>query len=151
MLKDEFDELVRLFEEGVQGHHVNLSDVFARSLQFFEHLKVEIANGTPEEKAEAMNMMADLYKHMTEETKKISERSGLSEDQLLAYADNPSNFTPDQWQMVQESKEKIAQAGSDLAKLIYDQGQVRPQDQEKKEGARSAPIKRSKRSQWLRS
>ena len=152
MLRDEFDRLVKLFEEGVEGKPINLNDIFSQSLQFFEHLKVQIASGTSDEKKEAMEMMTQLYTHMMEETKKISERSGLSEEQLIAYADNPANFTPDQWRAIQESKDKISRAGSDLAKVIYEQGPLKaPVEQGKDTKKPPGGGKKHKRSQWMRS
>src|SRR5260221_13496339 len=96
MLEDEYRRLIQLFEEASTGKSVNLEEVFKESLAFFEHLKVEIATGTPEDKQEAMRMMTELYKQMVGQTKKICETTGLSEEQLVAYAENPQNFTPDQ-------------------------------------------------------
>jgi hypothetical protein len=93
-------------------------------------------------------MMAEMYKQMIAETKKITERSGLSEEQLMSYAENPSNFTPEQWKQIQESRQKISEAGQDLSKVIQELSKggpiASPPAKEEKKG------KKSKKSQWMR-
>lgn len=142
MLKDDFDRLLKLFHEGAEGNLSNLDEVFSQSLEFFKHLKAQIEKGTPEEKQEAMRMMGELYSQMNIAAKQITEKSGLTEEQLLSYADNPSNFTPEQWAAIQESRQQISKAGEDLAKAVEGIGK---KPSPGKEG------KKSKKSQWMRS
>jgi hypothetical protein len=118
MLKDDFERLLKLFHEGAEGKLLDLAEVFSQSLEFFNHLKTQIENGTPEEKQEAIRMMGELYSQMMLATKQITEKSGLSEEQLLSYADDPSNFTPEQWAAIQESRQQITKAGEDIAKAV---------------------------------
>lgn len=146
MLKDEFQRLIRIFQDGAEGKPVNLAEVFSQSIEFFQHLKGQIEKGTPEERKEAMQMMAELYNQMMAETKKITERSGVSEEQLLSFAENPNNFSPEQWKQIQESKQKIAQAGQELSKVMQQlaKGET-PTKSDDKKG------KKPKKSQWMRS
>lgn len=151
MLKDEFDRLMKLFHEASDAKASNLEEVFSQSLVFFEHLKDQIANGSNEDKREALRMMSEMYAQMMAESKRISERSGMTEEQLMAFAENPGNFTPEQWNAIQASKEKIVHAGQDLAKTI--------EKIDKKEVAKAPPHekkphpkdKKSKKSDWMRS
>jgi hypothetical protein len=149
MLKDEYDRLLKLFHEGGEGKSINLGDVFSQSLEFFQHLKAQIENGTPEEKKEAMAMMSEMYKQLMQETQQITQRSGLSEDQLVAFADNPSNFTPEQWAQIQESKQKIFEAGQDLTHVIQELSKAPPSS--KKDEKKGGPGKKSKKSGWMKS
>jgi len=148
MIKDEFNRLISLFHEASEGKMINLDEVFSQSLAFFEHLKEKIATGDPEEKKEAIAMMSEMYNKMMEETKKICERSGMSEEQLLSFAENPSNFAPEQWQKIQESRDKIYKAGQNLAKEIQGPGPAKP-PKPPKEGGDGG--KKPKKSEWLRS
>jgi hypothetical protein len=148
MLKDEYHRLIKLFHEGAEGKSINLAEVFSQSLEFFKHLQAQMEQGSPEEKKEAMAMMSEMYNQMMVETKKITERSGLSEEQLLAYAENPANFTSDQWQQIQESKQQISEAGKDLSKVLQDLAKITPPTQEEKKDTGG---KKSKKSQWMRS
>lgn len=150
-LRDEFNRLVKLFHEGAEGKQpVNLEEIFRSSLEFFEHLKAQIQTGTPDEKKEALMMMAELYNQMTAETKHITERSGLSEEQLVSFAENPGNFSPEQWRSIQESRDRITKAGQDLAKVIQMLAQVAP-PAPKEQKEKKHPPKKSKKSEWLRS
>ncbi len=152
MLKDEFNRLMKLFHEASEGKSINLEEVFSQSLQFFEHLKDQIAHGSLEDKKAAMQMMSDMYTQMIAESKRISERSGMSEEQLVSFAENPANFTPEQWKAIQASKEKIMHAGTDLAKTLQNinkppstkpasTGEKKPHDKDKKH----------KKSDWMKS
>ena len=147
MLKDEYERLLKLFHEGAEGKSINLGDVFSQSIEFFQHLKAQIENGTPDEKKEAMAMMSEMYNQMAMETQKISQRSGLSEDQLVSFAENPSNFTPEQWQQIQESKQKIQEAGHDLTKVLQDLSKPPSSGKEEKKGG----AKKTKKSGWMKS
>lgn len=141
MLKDEFQRLIRLFQDGAEGKSVNLAEVFSQSIEFFQHLKVQIEKGTPDERKEAMQMMAELYNQMMAETKKITERSGVSEEQLVAFAENPANFSPEQWKQIQESKQKISQAGQELSKVMQQlaKGETPPKPDDKKGKSLKSP------------
>ncbi len=152
MLRDDFNQLLKLFQEGAEGKLPNLEEVFSQSLEFFKHLKEQMQKGTPEEKQEAIKMMGELYTQMMAQTKKITEKSGLTEDQLLNFAENPANFTPEQWKAIQDSKQKISEASQDLSKVI--------EGLAKKEGSSADDDKKGKKghggkhpgkSDWMRS
>jgi hypothetical protein len=148
MLKDDYNRLIKLFHDGAEGKSISLDEVFAQSLEFFNHLKVQIEKGNPEEKKEAMSMMSEMYNQMMSETKRITQRSGLSEEQLLAYAENPANFSPEQWRQIQDSKQRISEAGQDLTKIIQDLTKGMPTPSSEKEEKKG---KKSKKSRWMRS
>lgn len=118
MLRDEFNHLMELFHQGATGKQIDLQKVFTESLAFFEHLKHEYESGTPEERQEVLQMMSTMHKEIIEESKRIMKTSGMSEDQLMAFSENPSNFTAEQWKEFQESKSEIHQAGMDLVKVV---------------------------------
>lgn len=151
MLKDEYNRLITMFHDAAAGKNLNLEEVFKMSLEFFEHLKEQIAHGSVEDKQEAMKMMAELYSQMMAESKKIAERSGMTEEQLMNYAENPANFTKEQWNAIQASKERIASAGKGLAKTVEEStkrlhGKGHPPKMDKK-----PPHDPGDKSKWLRS
>lgn len=156
MLRDEYNRLMSLFSQSAEGKKVNLDEVFRESVSFFEHLTHQLKTGTQDEKTEALMMMSELYAQMQIQTKKISQTSGLTEDQLAAYADNPANFTPEQWQMMQESKQKMREVGKDLTKTVsavvpaQNKPALPPHSQagEKKPSGKRPSVKRD---QWMRS
>jgi 3-hydroxyisobutyrate dehydrogenase-like beta-hydroxyacid dehydrogenase len=147
MLKEEFTRLMSLFHEAAEGKTQNLEEVFSQSLEFLSHLQEEIATGSAEDKAEAMKMMNQMYEQMMVESKHITERSGLTEEQLVAFAENPANFTPEQWKEIQASKEKIADVGQNIVKTIDNA----KKDLGEKEKTQHPKGKKSDRSKWMRS
>lgn len=114
MLQDEFDRLIELFQAASDGKDVDLEEVFRQSVGFFEHLKERIAKGTPEEKLQAIHLMTQMYQKMQAETGKIAKNSGMSEQQLMDYAKNPSNFSPEQWENFQASQSQLKHLGEDI-------------------------------------
>lgn len=158
MIKDEFERLMALFREGAEGKKIELHTLFAEALTFFEHLKKEIREGTPEERKEALQMMTAMHNEIKEESKKVIKTSGLSEEQLLSFAENPSNFTPEQWKEFQDSKTQIHQAGMELVNEVKHVLQS-PKEQEHKPHAveeikTGKPKKKSNKggkTGWMRS
>lgn len=140
MLQEEFNRLMKIFQEAAEGKQVDIEGLFKQSLQFFEHLRERMAKGTPEEKAQAVQLMTQMYQQMMAQTKAIAEKSGMTEEQLAAFARNPENFTKEQWDSFQSSKEKMEHIGEDIAKQV--------ERSSKKDGDKPS---QGKRDSWLKS
>lgn len=148
MLKDEYNRLLTLFHDATEGKPVNLEEVFKESVAFFGLLKDQITIGSPEDRQMAMKMMADLYSQMIAVTKKLCDRSGMTEEQLMAFADNPANFTDHQWKAIQASREKLTKVGRDLAETV--ESTLTPEERAGGKQKRTKEIK-GKKSKWMRS
>jgi len=151
MLKDEFKRLMALFHEAADGKTISLEEVFKQSLQVFEQMKEQIASGTQEDKVEAMRLMSEMYQQMIAESKHISETTGLSEEQLVSFAENPANFTPEQWNWIQASKEQIVNAGKDLVATLEKSDKLKQGSPDKPPENKGPKDKKGKKSQWMRS
>lgn len=156
MLKDEFSRLMSLFADGAEGKPIDLEQVFSESLLFFEHLNEQLKNGSAEEKAEALKMMNEMYAEMIKETKKICEKTGMTEDQLSNFSESPDNFSADQWKGIQEAKEKLGKMGETLAKSLSSLALPKPEESkgpfpETESHKKHTPHKKSKKSNWMRS
>jgi len=154
MLKDEFNRLSQLFHGAAEGKEVNLEEVFKESLQFFEHLKEQIAKGSPEDKMQAIQMMTQMYQQMMAETKRITEKSGMTEAQLTAFAENPANFSKEQWASLQASRQQIQNVGENIAKVITNgesASLAAPKIPTPKTGTPPSKEGKGPRSKWLRS
>lgn len=148
-LKEECQQLSDLFRRAAEGQPIDLQRVFAQSLQFFEHLKVELHAEDPQRRQEAVAMLMEIYQHMITNTKLICETSGMTEEQLLSFAENPKNFSTEQWISIQESRQKIFNAGQELAKTLEDLSV--PQIESKKPIKNQDSSKKMKKSDWMRS
>ena len=149
-MKEEFDRLMSLFHDTADGKKQSLEEVFSQSLEFLTHLQELIATGSGEDKREAVKMMQEMYAQMMIESKRITERSGLTEEQLVAFAENPDNFTPEQWKEIQSSKSKIALAGQGIANAVSgtEKKGVNPSSSG---GLKPPKSKTANKSQWMRS
>ena len=159
MIEEEFTRLIDLYQQAAEGKAGSVQEIFQKSLDFIEHLKNELATGDEEEKKAALLMIKELYKYMKGHTKMMSQRSGLTEEQLKTRSENPANFTPQQWKNMQESKKILAKAGEDLVKLLQIQKTAMKEGKagtpeammsktspEKKERKKS----RARKSRWMR-
>lgn len=159
MLQEEFSRLIYMYQEAAEGKGTSVQDIFQKSLDFIQLLKKEVAEGSEEDRQAAVRMMNELYQHMKNHTKTMCDRAGISEEEFIANAENPANFTPEQWRAMQVSRENLAHAGQDLVKLLREKreaaGEVAPGSElmppkatpEKK----SSKIKKPKKSDWMRS
>ncbi len=154
MLKDEFERIQKMFHDAAEGKEGNVEAVFKEALIFFEHLKGHIAEGSSQDKMEAIQMMAQLYQQMTQETKRIIEKSGMTEDQLASFAEDPSNFSKEQWEALQTSKEQITKTGKEIAKAMTE-GEAPSLASDHSKKVHSDPNKpkdgQNKHSKWIRS
>ncbi len=147
MLQEEFSRLIFMYNQAAEGKGTTVQEIFQKSLEFIEHLKEVLIKGDEEDKKAALRMMKELYGHMQEHTKIMSQRSGLSEEKLIADSENPANFTPEQWRNMQESRMELAKAGEDLVKLLHTQEKPSPESIKPKAEKKKGP----KKSKWMRS
>jgi hypothetical protein len=147
-IDEEFQKLLRFFQTP-EAQKITVEQAVGVIMDFFEKLKTSIENASPEEKAEMLHKMSGMYKQLIEATKQITNRMNLSEKELAAYAENPSNFTAEQWKAMQEAKKMLTKFSEALAQTPLSEQQKGPEAAPpKKEGK---PRKRADRSKWTRS
>lgn len=158
MIQEEFSRLIYMYQEAAEGKGEDMQVIFQKSVDFIELLKQMLIQGDDEDKVAAMRMMEELQKHMKEQLKIMSKKSGMTEEQLIANAENPANFTKDQWQKMQETKEKFAKEGKELVKILHEEKSNKdklqtPESLVTKESVKkkSPKIKKAKKSDWMRS
>lgn len=150
MFKEEYEKLIRLIEE--RG---NMEAILKEAVTFFEALRKTFPDASPEHKQEIIQMMSHLKAKLAEIAKKTAEEAGMSQEDLTAYAENPNNFTPDQWRMVQESKRKLYDTARKFSSDVAQKKKERSKGAEpgKKEAPRSirGSTKRTSRKNWMKS
>lgn len=151
MLREEFDRVMALFAKCSEGEIVGVEDVFKQSLAFFEHVNEQLKEGGPEEKKDALIMMGEMYRRLMETSKKLSQDTGLNEDQLAAISDNPDNFSPEQWKSVQAAKDKMAHLSEDLTQSLDQLSPGRLKSTGVTPSSKKTHGKKGKKSQWMRS
>jgi hypothetical protein len=152
MFKREYEKLLALLEQSADAEKVSLEEILKEAVLFFESLRKEFPSAPKEEREEMIQMMSHLHAKLQEISKSTAEASGMSEDELAVFAENPSNFTPEQWREVQQTKRKLydsaRQFSSDLEEKKRKGGQL-PKEEAKKPVKPRA--KRSSRKDWMKS
>ncbi len=152
MFKDEYTRLLQMVEDCIDVEKVNLEDILKEAVVFFETLRQEFPKASKDEREEMVQMMNHLHIKLQEVSKKTAERAGMSEEDISAYAENPSNFTQEQWEAVQSSKRQLYDSARKFSSAIE---QRRREQGFEGEEPKKKPIKsrtrRSKRTDWKKS
>lgn len=146
MLKDDFEKLYDMLSRSADDKSLNLSDVLKESVHFFNALKEGLILAPLEERKEMLGMMQQLYSKLQEVYKLIAQRSGMSEEDLYAYSENPSNFSADQWRLMQDTKQELF----DVTRQLYSQAGKKEEAPKLPEKPKKKVIK-TKRSHWTKS
>ncbi len=142
-MHDEFDRIMAFFSLSPEEKEERLHEIFEDTVDYFDRFKHIMLNGTPEEKEEAVKKMGMIKSKIEAETKAISEKTGLSEEELQKQAMKKENFSDSQWDTITDAKKKI---GKGLEELTSN-------DEGNKLGESSAPRKRKARKpkKWIQS
>lgn len=147
MLKDEYTRLLKMIEQATDSEEFSLEEVLKEAVVFFEALRKEFPQASKEDREEMVHMMTHLHATLQEVSKKTAEAAGMSEEDLSAYAENPSNFTPEQWQMVQDTKRQLYDSARKFSSSIgKDEEEKKPHSKPVKK-----QVRRSRRNQWKKS
>lgn len=141
-MSDEFKKIMDFFSLPAQEKAGHLKEVFEESVEFFEKFKYILQHGTIEEKRAMVEQVRAMQKKLQEETQRVKESTGLSDEQLQAFAENKQNFPPDVWETIQEAKGTISKQASEIASIAKPN---RPQN----EGDKPKPPKKKKT--WVKS
>ena len=107
MIKKEYKRLLELIESCQEAEKVTLEDILKEAVVFFETLRNEFPKASKEDREEMIEMMTHLHTRLQEVSKETAEASGMTEEELSSFAENPSTFTPEQWQVVQASRRQL--------------------------------------------
>jgi len=147
MYEEDYQKLLSMFKNSGE---VPLETICNETVKFFESIRERLESGTEEEKTEITKMMGELSGKLMELVKGVYTKAGLSEEELIAFAEDPENFTPEQWQMMQEAKDQMGQQAKELGKLL---GHKQPSEG-KAIGHKPGPgkkIHKPNRDDWIRS
>ena len=117
-MEDEFKKILNFFEMSTEDKADKLDTVFEETSVFLERFKHVFETGTPEEKKAMIEKVMELQTRLKGEMTKLTETSGLSEEQIMQFAMNPENFKDGQWDAIEHSRKKIEGQARDIAKTI---------------------------------
>ena len=158
-MKEEFKKLMLLFDRYQKGEKIDLNELLQLSTSFFANLKDEFMKADEEEKKEIMVMVNQMHAVLQAQSKRAGEMTGMTSEELNAFVKNPNNFSPEQWRMMEDTREKIFSSGKDISKhLKAMQKKNSPVGEEPpgKEGKKPTSIRKKKsshtqRDKWMKS
>ena len=153
MLRDEYKKLLAFLEQ-TSVEQVKLEEILKEAVLFFEALRQEFPQASQEEREEMIQMMTHLHSKLQEVSKKTAQASGMTEDELSTFAENPSNFSPEQWQLVQATKRKLYDSARKFSsKLDEEHKKETPSDSTPKAAPKviKSPMRRGSRKDWMKS
>lgn len=117
-MKEKFESLMRLLEQGKELKEVNLEEILKEAVQFFDDLRLSYPKASKEEKAEMLHMMRELHLKLQDISKQVAAKVGMTEEQLFVYSENPSNFPPEQWQLIRDTKQKLYESARKFSSSV---------------------------------
>ncbi len=147
MMEQEFQDLINMFSKVSEGKVGNVGDVVKESVGFFEKIKDAMKNATPEEKLKLTAELNQMHVALQEQAKGIYAKIGMTEEQVLALADKPQLFAPDQWSAIQEAKQQLVKSGQDINKMMTQQ----PAEAQAPAKEKSKKVHKFKRDTWQKS
>lgn len=118
----EFDKIMEFFSLSPKERDAKLKDVFEDSIEFFERFRHTMTEGTPEEKERALEEISRLKDKVEAESSKIKEETGMSEEDLKQFVQDPKHFGSGQWEALQDAKDKISEGVEGLKSDIMKDG-----------------------------
>ncbi|MCI0381434.1 MAG: hypothetical protein L0207_00045 [Chlamydiae bacterium] len=144
-MKEEYEKLMELLKTSERGEKFNLEEILQQAVQFFEQLRKSFPAAPKEEKEEMLKMMQTLHLKIQEMAKLAATKAGMTENELSAYGENPSNFSPEMWSRIQETKAKLHESTKGISQVVEGK-------KDKEESQKPHPrIRRNKRSKWIKS
>jgi hypothetical protein len=136
-MKDNIKKLEELFKQISHLSPDQVQGVVQEFVQTFEELIEQMQSANEKEREEAFAMAEQLRGSLEEQANKVLADSGLSYRELQNFANNPNNFSEDEWKALESAKAEL----NSYQTSLMDKGQS-----EKKKAPRKMP-----KSAWIHS
>jgi hypothetical protein len=143
-MTDEFKKIMAFFSMDPEKKAHELEHVFENSIEFFEKFKEILQHGTPEQKQEVLNQVMQLQVKLQQETARMCEETGFSEEQLKEFAENKENFSTEEWGAIQAAKKKLNVQAEEISAIV-------PGNKSEGKGASKKGSSAVKKNKWMKS
>lgn len=118
-ITQEIEHVMSDLQKSVDANgNVNLAVLLTEVVDLFHHLKSALPKTNPQERSEIIGKMTELHTFLNKETKRLANQTGLSEEQMLRFAENPNNFTKDQWTLLEKVKTVMGAEAEEIKKVM---------------------------------
>ena len=146
-IKDDIKKVVEELNKSVEANgEVDLAYMMQEIVMLFEKVKLELPKTNAEERKEVFAAMEELQAFLNNETKRLAERTGLSPEQLSRFAENPDNFSKEQWGLIENVRTKLGAQTEEIRAVLRVLPAVQSKNSPEGEPASApAPKKKSKK------
>lgn len=132
---------------------LRFDESFLHLTRFFERLLYASQTAAPEQQQEWTATIMEIAQQLQGTLKKFVEATGLSEEELLQYADQSENFNKEKWAQYQEARKQIAEMSKKIALSlkVVAQPQLKQEPEESAKPAEKKKTPHPKRSDWMKS
>ena len=92
-----------------------------------------------------LNQVMQLQEKLQQETQRMCEETGFSENQLKEFAENKENFSEEEWNAIQSAKKKLNTQAEELSAIVPSK------KTEAKGSSKKAPSSGVKKNKWMKS
>lgn len=121
LITQEIDQVMADLQKSVDANgNIDLPVLLAEVVTLFEHLKSVLPKTNPQERTAIVDKMSQLHVFLLKESKRLSNQTGISEEQMLRFAENPDNFTKEQWALLDKVKSVMTIQTNEIKKVMED-------------------------------
>lgn len=143
-MHEELKRIMEFFDLDTDQKTEHLGDVFKDTVEFFNRFKHVLEKGSAEEKKAMIEEVLKLQEKLELETNEMCDTMEMNEDELKEFSENPENFSEEEWQTIQEAKQRLESQASEIEDVIgFDQAKEPKKAKSKKS--------RSKSKKWMKS
>ncbi len=146
-MEDDYERLMKFFDESSEEKDKKLDVIFQESMMFFERYKHVLKEGTDTEKLAMKKKMDALREKLHKENKRSQDQLGLSPEDIKQLAKDPANFSPKQWEFLQNAQNQIAMEKEEQNRLLSVKKEERQKMLKQKQHKKSS----ARKSDWLKS
>lgn len=109
-LEDSFGNLENFAPEKLEG-------LLSETMQLFRYIQGKMESENPEDREEAAQIALELKEALEAQAMSLCEKIGMDSAQLAAFAENYSNFTPEESLAIQKVSEELAQFRQEIGSV----------------------------------
>lgn len=143
-IKEDVEDLKGQIRKSIESNdRQQMALLLKQAFALYEKVKLSLQEGTDEqERLKNAEIMKEFREFLAAESKKLSKRAGVSEEEMLRYNENPENFTKEQWIAMQRMKKAFSSKTKEIRQVIKQKNiEAKPANKFQKEEMAEAVLK----------
>jgi|GEM_PF-3671109 len=101
------DTLNQVFDEAGSPSKDKVLGLMDETMSFFREIKAKLESDDPAKQKEAYEETMEMKRLLEVKMQALSQRTGLDLSQLAAFAEDPSNLSPEEQSALEEAKSRL--------------------------------------------